>query len=149
VPDILVDSSDETFIFDANYKGFLEETDAWHWHQSLEAQSRFREEHRQDLHQVLACASMYQTERITSVLVYPVRAETWRHLAKRGRDLTLGHLDGPGRQIRLAIAAVPIDALGNEGAVGEAGAVGLGSPLVAGMTLGGKLAASWRRLRET
>ncbi|MBI5173496.1 MAG: hypothetical protein HY986_11470 [Candidatus Melainabacteria bacterium] len=148
VPDIVVEGSDETFIFDAKYKGFLEETDDWHWHESLEAQSRFREEHRHDLHQVLAYASMYQTERITSVLVYPVRAQTWRRLAERGRDLTLGHLDGPGRQIRLAIAAVPIDAMGNEGAFGEAGAVGLGSPLIAGMTVGANLAASWRRLRE-
>lgn len=69
------------------------------------------------------------------MLVYPFSEETWRRPAERGRNVTLGHLDGPGRELRLAIAAMPVDARDKEDAVGGTGAVGIGSPLVAGFVM--------------
>lgn len=107
IPDVVVETPDETFIFDAKYKGFLEETEDLRWR---DAQEMFRDEHRHDLHQVLAYASMYQTPKVTVALVYPTSIDHWTRLAERGRDVSLGTLDGPGRQIRLAIIAVPLEA---------------------------------------
>lgn len=106
VPDVVVETADDTFIFDAKYKGFLEESHDLRWR---DTQEMFREEHRHDLHQVLAYASMYQTPRVTVALVYPTSIANWNQLAASGRDVSLGTLDGPGRQIRLAIIAVPIE----------------------------------------
>jgi 5-methylcytosine-specific restriction endonuclease McrBC regulatory subunit McrC len=108
VPDVVVETADDTFIFDAKYKGFLDETDDLRWR---DAQELFREEHRHDLHQVIAYSSMYQTPRVTAVLVYPTTLDNWTRLYESGRDVVTGQLDGPGRQIRLAIMAVPLETL--------------------------------------
>lgn len=136
IPDIVVETHDETIIFDAKYKGFLEQGDDSNWRDSLEAHRKIREDHRHDLHQVLAYSSMYKTARLVVVLVYPVRAATWQHLAERGKDLTLGQLDGPGRQINLAIAAVPLETKD-----GETSAYPVGKSTI------GSILESWMRLR--
>jgi 5-methylcytosine-specific restriction endonuclease McrBC regulatory subunit McrC len=107
IPDVVVETADDTFIFDAKYKGFLEETEDLRWR---DAQEMFKAEHRHDLHQVLAYASMYQTPRVTVALVYPTTFDNWTRLSERDRDVSMGTLDGPGRQIRLAIIAVPLEA---------------------------------------
>lgn len=41
--------------------------------------------------------------------LYPTSIENWTQLAMSGRDVSMGTLDGPGRQIRLAIIAVQIE----------------------------------------
>lgn len=124
VPDVVVETAEDTFIFDAKYKGFLEEMEGASsltqttWASTAQIQEIFRAEHRHDLHQVLAYSSMYNTPRVTAALVYPTTFATWQHLAESGRDVSMGVLDGPGRQIRLAIVAVPIGGLEQVGALG-------------------------------
>lgn len=109
VPDVVVETEEETFVFDAKYKGFFEETD--HWGNPTQLQESIKQQHRHDMHQVLAYSSMYKTPRLTAALVYPTTSDKWRILSQCGKDVTIGTLDGPGRQIRLAIVAVPIEAL--------------------------------------
>lgn len=107
IPDVVVETAEETFIFDAKYKGFLEETEDLRWRA---AQEMFRDEHRHDMHQVLAYASMYQTPKVSVALVYPTSLLNWERLSEQGRDICLGKLEGPGRAINLAIIVVPIEA---------------------------------------
>jgi hypothetical protein len=150
VPDVVVETAEDTFIFDAKYKGFLEEVDGWGgagswggansyaqataWASTVQVQDVFREHHRHDLHQVLAYSSMYDTPRVTAALVYPTTFDTGQRLAEGGRDVSMGVLDGPGRQIRLALVAVPIG-----GPVQTASAAAV-APAAA-------LSQSWGRLR--
>ena len=105
VPDVVVTTSDETIVFDAKYKGFLEEVDEAQWRDTSQL---LRDDHRHDLHQVVAYSSMYQTERITVVLVYPLLFETWDYLSKRGASMTKGRLEGPDRHINLVLAGIPV-----------------------------------------
>jgi hypothetical protein len=104
------------------------------WASTVQVQDVFREHHRHDLHQVLAYSSMYDTPRVTAALVYPTTFDTGQRLAEGGRDVSMGVLDGPGRQIRLALVAVPIG-----GPVQTASAAAV-APAAA-------LSQSWGRLR--
>jgi hypothetical protein len=106
IPDVVVQTPDETFIFDAKYKGFLDETDDLRWRDTEEL---FRQEHRHDLHQVLCYASLFNSPHVIVVLVYPVRPETWQQLFQHSRTISLGKVHGPGRQITVALAAIPIE----------------------------------------
>ena len=106
IPDIVVEDSDSTFVFDAKYKGYLEEVDDLRLRNMSEM---LREDHRHDLHQVLAYSSMYQSENLTVALVYPLLLETWSQLNHRGISVMRGKLDGPDRQINLALIGVPIE----------------------------------------
>ena len=106
IPDVVVETADEIFIFDAKYKGYLDEVDELRWRASAEF---LKEEHRHDLHQVVAYSSMYEAKRVTAVLVYPMRLETWQRLSSRGADVILGELDGPSRKIRLALVGLPME----------------------------------------
>jgi hypothetical protein len=106
IPDVVVETDDDTFIFDAKYKGFLEPSEDLSFNAAIE---RYKDDHRHDLHQVLAYASMYQTERITVALVYPVKFETWAQMTISEQDVLTGSLEGPGRNIKLCILAVPIE----------------------------------------
>jgi hypothetical protein len=105
VPDVVVRGNDETFIFDAKYKGFLEELDYMRWRDVSEL---MREDHRHDIHQVLAYSSMYQASEITVVLVYPLMRETWANLVEHRASLARGTLEGRDRTINLVVAGVPI-----------------------------------------
>ena len=66
VPDLAVCRGRQLFIFDAKYKGHFEEL---YDERRLELRDELRAEHRHDLHQVLAYASLYGADEITAVLV--------------------------------------------------------------------------------
>ncbi|CAN5510345.1 hypothetical protein BH10CYA1_BH10CYA1_52760 [soil metagenome] len=106
IPDVVVQGANETFIFDAKYKGFLDEVDELRWRESSEL---MRDEHRHDIHQVLAYSSLYNCTNVTAVLVYPVSFSTWERLLEKNGVVSLGTVDGPGRQIRVALVGVPIE----------------------------------------
>lgn len=106
IPDVVVETADEVFIFDAKYKGYLDEVDELRWRDSAEF---LKEEHRHDLHQVVAYSSLYEAKLVTAVLVYPMRLEAWQRLSSRGADVVVGELDGPSRKIRLALVGLPME----------------------------------------
>ena len=105
IPDLLVRSGDQLIIIDAKYKNHFEELDARRW---LEDEDQLREEHRRDVHQVLAYAALYEAKNITSLLVYPMQPTTWERLRQRDRCLTLATLCQGGRSLKLALAGVPV-----------------------------------------
>lgn len=105
VPDLVVRHQDRVYVIDAKYKGHFQEFDDARW---LALSEELRDEHRCDLHQVLAYASLYEAAEMTAVLVYPMRERTWTRLAERGRTVVQARLSGGGRLLRLALAALPL-----------------------------------------
>lgn len=105
IPDVVVEAANEVFVFDAKYKGFLEEVDERNWG---DVSRMLHDEHRHDLHQVVAYSSMYQAEHMTVVLVYPMRLDTWELLNRAGASVIKGRLDGPDRSINIALAGIPV-----------------------------------------
>ena len=105
IPDIIVHHPDRTFIVDAKYKGQFEELDHHRW---LETAEELRADHRHDVHQVLAYASAIDAPNITAVLAYPLRLSTWQRLSDRERTVTLATVTGGGREVHLALLAVPL-----------------------------------------
>ena len=82
-----------------------DELDDARWHALSQ---KLREEHRQDLHQVLAYASLFDGAEVTAVLVYPMFERTWARWAEHGRTVRRASVCGGGRRLRLALAGIPI-----------------------------------------
>jgi 5-methylcytosine-specific restriction endonuclease McrBC regulatory subunit McrC len=105
VPDILLEREDVTVIIDAKYKRHWEEL---HQHSWSKTEEQFREEHRNDLLQVLAYANLARTSKVIVCLAYPCSPDRWNSLHDRGRlihkaDLTIGV-----RSLHLWLTAVPM-----------------------------------------
>ncbi len=105
VPDLVVRHGEQVYVVDAKYKGHLQDLDEARW---LSAADELREEHRHDVHQVLAYAALYPGNQVTSVLIYPMHARTWERLAGSGRTVSTATLTAGGRFIRLALVGVPV-----------------------------------------
>jgi len=105
VPDLVVRHWDQVYILDAKYKGHFLEFDETRW---LALSRELREEHRRDLHQILAYSSLFAGAEITAVLVYPMHERTWSRLVAHRRTVVSATITGGGRSVRLALVAVPI-----------------------------------------
>ncbi len=105
VPDIVVEAGDTIVIIDAKYKGHFEELDDERWREIAE---EVQEEHRRDLHQILAYCAAYEAPRLIAMLVYPMHLATWRRLHERARSVTRAVIPGHGRHIELWLAGVPM-----------------------------------------
>ena len=81
VPDLILELEEMTLIVDAKYKRHWEELKESGWYGQ---DAIVREEHRQDLLQVLAYANLATTARVICCLVYPCSLTTWESLKQRG-----------------------------------------------------------------
>jgi 5-methylcytosine-specific restriction endonuclease McrBC regulatory subunit McrC len=107
IPDLVLETEDRAFIFDAKYKRHWEELQSAEWrHQSPE----LREDHRADLMQVLAYANLVNARDIVCCLVYPCSTQTWESLSRRNRLFHTAELPNRGRTIRVWLTAVPMSA---------------------------------------
>ena len=106
VPDLVVRHGDRVWVIDAKYKGHFEELDEERW---AELAAEIQEDHRHDLHQVLAYAGLFHGATVTAALVYPMRLETWERLAATGRNVAAAAVTGGGREVRLALVGVPLE----------------------------------------
>lgn len=107
VPDLVVRRGEQVMVFDAKYKDHLEELEESQWTSLAE---EVRAQHRQDIHQVLAYAGLFEARQITAALVYPMRAAVWERLNPSGRTLIRAELSSGGREVCLALAGVPMQA---------------------------------------
>ena len=103
-PDVVVRTGRQVVIYDAKYKAHLAGLDAEGWRTFSEEE---RAAHRADVHQALAYAALFEAEAVTTVLVYPLRVETWQRLWETKRTVMIGDLGGGGRRVRLALAGLP------------------------------------------
>jgi len=104
VPDIVVRRGRSVQVIDAKYKAHLAELDEAGWRRFAE---QTREEHRADVHQVLAYAALYDAEEVTATLVYPLRPETYQVLERRGTAVARAELLHGGRTVRLELRGLP------------------------------------------
>jgi 5-methylcytosine-specific restriction endonuclease McrBC regulatory subunit McrC len=96
VPDIVVRRGRSVQVIDAKYKAHLAELDEAGWRRFAE---QTREEHRADVHHVLAYAALYDAEEVTATLVYPLRPETYQVLERRGTAVAHAELLHDGRKV--------------------------------------------------
>jgi 5-methylcytosine-specific restriction endonuclease McrBC regulatory subunit McrC len=105
VPDIWLEWESTTLIVDAKYKRHWEEMQRSSW-STLEEQ--LRDQHRNDLLQVLAYANLARTPRVVACLTYPCSSESWNSLRERGRLIHKAQLTVGSRSIHLWLTAVPM-----------------------------------------
>jgi len=104
-PDLVVRHDQDVYIIDAKYKGHFEEFDDHRW---AELADELRGEHRHDLHQVLAYASVYEARRIVAVLAYPMFPGTWLRLRERNQASISADVTHGGRQLQLVLTGFPL-----------------------------------------
>jgi 5-methylcytosine-specific restriction endonuclease McrBC regulatory subunit McrC len=105
VPDIWIEWDSATLIVDAKYKRHWEELQQHSW---WKAEEDLREQHRNDLLQVLAYANLARTPQTIVCLIYPCSAEKWDSLRERGRLIHRAKLAAGSRAVHIWLTAIPM-----------------------------------------
>jgi 5-methylcytosine-specific restriction endonuclease McrBC regulatory subunit McrC len=106
MPDLWLEWSSITMIVDAKYKRHWEELQEQSWSRM---QEELREQHRNDLLQVLAYANLARTQTVIACLAYPCSAETWKSLRDRGRLFHRAEVTAGPRSLHLWLTAFPMN----------------------------------------
>lgn len=104
-PDILLEWDSTTLVIDAKYKRHWEEIERHSWR---DAEELVREQHRQDLFQVLAYSNLARTPRIVACLAYPCSLQSWESLCQRRRLIHRAEISVGTRSLLLWLIAVPM-----------------------------------------
>ncbi len=105
VPDIWVEWEAATLIVDAKYKRHWEELQQRSW---MNVEEELRQQHRNDLLQVLAYANLARTSQVIVCLAYPCTPSNWNSLRERGRLIHRAELTAGARAVHLWLTAVPM-----------------------------------------
>ena len=105
IPDIWLGWGSTTLIVDAKYKRHWDELEDNPWG-SIE--EMVREQHRNDLFQVLAYANLSRTARVIVCLAYPCTQKTWERMLSRNRILHKAEINTGTRSITLWLTAIPM-----------------------------------------
>ena len=105
VPDLWLQWESTTLIVDAKYKRHFEELQRTSWH-TLEA--HLREEHRNDLLQVLAYGNLARTKRVVACLAFACSPDNWRVLCQRKRLFHKAQINVGARDLHLWLTAIPM-----------------------------------------
>ena len=104
VPDVWLEWDSVTLIVDAKYKRHWEELQ----HSWSTAEEEFRDQHRNDLLQVLAYANLARTSKVIVCLAYPCSPQSWASLRDRGRLIHRAELTVGSRSLHLWLTALPM-----------------------------------------
>lgn len=105
IPDIWLEWDSTTLIVDAKYKRHWEEFQRHRW---SGVEHELREQHRHDLLQVLAYATLARTAKVVACLVYPCSPASWESLRDRGRVIHKADLAVGSRSLQLWLTALPM-----------------------------------------
>lgn len=105
VPDLVFELEGCTVIIDAKYKRHWEELQHGRW---ASVEDVLREEHRQDLLQILAYANLAETAVAVCCLIYPCSSATWESLRQRRRLFHKAEMLLRSRRILIWLTAVPM-----------------------------------------
>jgi hypothetical protein len=105
IPDVVLQRADVTLVIDAKYKR----------HAQLVGYGSFgkgkhdwQAQHREDLLQVLAYSSLFDTPRVVACLAYPTAHDQWQLLREQGRVMSRATVRHGLRQVEVALVAVPM-----------------------------------------
>ena len=104
-PDIWLEWDSTTLIVDAKYKRHWEELQQHSW---WRVEEELREQHRNDLLQVLAYANLARTSTVIACLTYPCSVEKWNSLHERGRLIHRAELAVGSRALHIWLTAIPM-----------------------------------------
>lgn len=105
IPDVVLQRADVTLVVDAKYKrhaqlvgygGFSKGEHDW------------QAQHREDLLQVLAYSSLFDTPRVVACLAYPIPHDQWQLLHDQKRVMSRALIRHGLRQVEVALVAVPM-----------------------------------------
>ncbi len=105
VPDLMLELDGCTLVIDAKYKRHWEELQQGRW---AAKEDTLREEHRQDLLQILAYANLAEAALVVCCLVYPCSSSTWESLRERRRLFHKAEMSVRSRRILIWLTAVPM-----------------------------------------
>jgi len=105
VPDIWLEWDAVTLIVDSKYKRHWEELQRHSW---SDVEEELRDQHRNDLLQVLAYANLARTKTVIACLVYPCSPQSWDSLRNRRRLIHKAELTVGSRSLQLWLTAVPM-----------------------------------------
>jgi len=105
VPDIWLEWESTTMIVDAKYKRHWEELQQLSW---AKAEEVIRENHRNDLLQVLAYANLARTRSVIVCLAYPCSPQSWESMQERSRLIHRAQLSVGERSLQLWLTAIPM-----------------------------------------
>jgi len=105
VPDLWLEWESTTLIVDAKYKRHFEELQRTSWH-ALE--THLREEHRNDLLQVLAYGNLARTKRVVTCLAFACSPDSWKALLARKRLFHKAQINVGTRDLHLWLTAIPM-----------------------------------------
>jgi McrBC 5-methylcytosine restriction system component len=111
IPDLWLQWGATTLVLDAKYKRHFEELRTHTWG-AIEAE--WKEQHRNDLLQVLAYANLAESRTIVSCLVYPCTPSTWTYLKQSGKLFHKAEITVGPRALHLWMTAAPMKATVDE-----------------------------------
>lgn len=106
LPDVIIERENEIIILDAKYKQHWEELTFNTW---SKVEDVIKEQHREDLLQILAYSTLSDKKNITSCLIYPCKDSTWNSMISRNRIFHKASLYAGSRKINIILAAVPMN----------------------------------------
>ena len=105
IPDLIVEWPTLTMIVDAKYKRHWEDIHDLHWNT---VDSDLREQHRNDLLQVLAYANLARNTTIIACLIYPCSKERWLSMRERHRHVHKAEITVASRALQIWVTAIPM-----------------------------------------
>jgi hypothetical protein len=105
IPDVVLQRSDVTLIIDAKYKRHAQLVGYGGYGKG---EHDWQAQHREDLLQVLAYSSLFDTPRVVACLAYPTPYDQWQILHDQGRVLSRATVRHGLRQVEVAMVAVPM-----------------------------------------
>ena len=105
IPDVVLQRADVTLVIDAKYKRHAQLVGYGGYGKG---EHDWQAQHREDLLQVLAYSSLFDTPRVVACLAYPTAHDQWQLLREQGRVMSRATVRHGLRQIEIALVAVPM-----------------------------------------
>jgi len=105
IPDVVLQRSDVTLVIDAKYKRHAQLIGYGGY---ARGEHDWQAQHREDLLQVLAYSSLFDTPRVVACLAYPTPHDQWQILRGQGRVMSRVTVRHGLRQVEVALVAIPM-----------------------------------------
>lgn len=105
IPDFLINYQGVTIIVDAKYKRHWEELQRASW---AKVEEELREQHRNDLFQILAYSSLATERNVVACLAYPCSTENWERFRELRRLHHKAEIPVGNRMVRIWLTAIPM-----------------------------------------